>query len=428
MKPAAARAATRRGSSITILLPGQPRRVQQRQRHLGGLARAGRRFQHQPRLCGQRSADVGQQRGDGELHVRIVGATPITESPLPSGRGGFGRAMGDAGCLHGTAARSERTPGVARRVGRAAKPRAAANRSRMRSLSGEACRGPRARARGAGGYNSGMQLIDIGANLTHDSFDHDRDAVLAARTRCRRARSWSSPAPAREHSPKALELARSRIPANWFATAGVHPHHATEYTAECDAEMRALHAHPEVVAVGECGLDYFRDFSPRPAQRSAFEKQLQIAVDLAVDGIGKPLFLHQRDAHADFMAMMKQLRRPDRAGGGALLHRHPRGTVRLPRPATGTSASPAGSATNAAARTCASWCKQHPRPPADDRNRRALPAAAHAQAACRSTGATSRCSCRTSSRNWRATAARMSPPPRPTPRPPARAFFRLPAA
>ncbi|MFB5207358.1 TatD family hydrolase, partial [Stenotrophomonas sp. 3diitr2024] len=43
---------------------------------------------------------------------------------------------------------------------------------------------------------------------------------------------------------------------------GVHPHHAVEYTEECDAEMRALHAHPEVVAVGECGLDYFRDFSP----------------------------------------------------------------------------------------------------------------------------------------------------------------------
>ena len=55
-----------------------------------------------------------------------------------------------------------------------------------------------------------------------------------------------------------------------------------------------------MVAVGECGLDYFRDFSPRPAQRRAFERQLQIAVDTR-----KPLFLHQRDAHVDFMAMMK---------------------------------------------------------------------------------------------------------------------------
>src|SRR5690606_38665110 len=86
-----------------------------------------------------------------------------------------------------------------------------------------------------------------------------------------------------------------------FATAGVHPHHATEYTAECDAELRALQAHPEVVAVGETGLDYFRDFSPRPAQRRAFERQLQIGVDT-----GKPLFLHQRDAHADVVAIMKE--------------------------------------------------------------------------------------------------------------------------
>lgn len=142
-----------------------------------------------------------------------------------------------------------------------------------------------------------MQLVDIGANLTHDSFDHDRDAVLA-RARAAGVAQMVITGASREHSPQALALARQH-PGELFATAGVHPHHATEYTAECDAEMRALHAHPEVVAVGECGLDYFRDFSPRPAQRRAFELQLQIAVDT-----GKPLFLHQRDAHDDFMAMM----------------------------------------------------------------------------------------------------------------------------
>src|SRR3546814_5473245 len=97
----------------------------------------------------------------------------------------------------------------------------------------------------------------------------------------------------REHSPQALELARAH-PGELFATAGVHPHHASEYTAECDAEMRELHAHPEVVAVGEFGLDYFRDFSPRPAQRRAFEMQLQIAADLAAAGTPKPLFLPQQ--------------------------------------------------------------------------------------------------------------------------------------
>lgn len=148
-----------------------------------------------------------------------------------------------------------------------------------------------------------MDLIDIGANLTHDSFDRDRDAVLQ-RARDAGVTRMIVTGASREHSPKALELALAH-PGLLYATAGVHPHHAVEYTDECDAEMRALHAHPEVVAVGETGLDYFRDFSPRPAQCKAFERQLQISVDLAVNGVGKPLFLHQRDAHADFMAVMK---------------------------------------------------------------------------------------------------------------------------
>ncbi|WP_313253552.1 TatD family hydrolase [Stenotrophomonas sp.] len=143
-----------------------------------------------------------------------------------------------------------------------------------------------------------MQLIDIGANLTHDSFERDLDAVLE-RARAAGVVQMVVTGASREHSPQALELAR-RHPGFLYATAGVHPHHASEYTDECDAEMRALHVHPEVVAVGECGLDYNRDFSPRPAQRKAFERQLQIAVDTA-----KPLFLHQRDAHDDFIAMMK---------------------------------------------------------------------------------------------------------------------------
>lgn len=141
-------------------------------------------------------------------------------------------------------------------------------------------------------------LIDIGANLTHDSFDHDREAVLA-RARAAGVGQMVVTGACRQHSPKALALAKAH-PGELFATAGVHPHHASEYSAECDAELRALHQHPEVVAVGECGLDFFRDFSPRPMQRKAFEQQLQIAADT-----GKPLFLHQRDAHADFMAMMK---------------------------------------------------------------------------------------------------------------------------
>jgi TatD DNase family protein len=155
-----------------------------------------------------------------------------------------------------------------------------------------------------------MQLIDIGANLTHDSFERDLDAVLE-RARAAGVVQMVVTGASREHSPQALELAR-RHRGFLYATAGVHPHHASEYTDECDAEMRALHVHPEVVAVGECGLDYNRDFSPRPAQRKAFERQLQIAVDTA-----KPLFLHQRDAHDDFIAMMKNF---DGQLGPAVVH------------------------------------------------------------------------------------------------------------
>jgi TatD DNase family protein len=144
-----------------------------------------------------------------------------------------------------------------------------------------------------------MDLIDIGANLGHESFSHDLDAVLA-RARAAGVVQLVVTGASRDGSRQALALARAH-PGLLYATAGVHPHHASEYTEEADAEMRELLRAPEVVAVGECGLDYHRDFSPRPAQRRAFERQLQIAADT-----GKPLFLHQRDAHADFLAILAE--------------------------------------------------------------------------------------------------------------------------
>ena len=142
-----------------------------------------------------------------------------------------------------------------------------------------------------------MELIDIGANLGHESFAHDLDAVLD-RARAAGVAQMVVTGASREGSREALALARAH-PGFLHATAGVHPHHAVEYTAEADLELRELHRAPEIVAVGECGLDYHRDFSPRPAQRRAFEMQLQLAAD-----IGKPLFLHQRDAHDDFLAIL----------------------------------------------------------------------------------------------------------------------------
>ena len=141
------------------------------------------------------------------------------------------------------------------------------------------------------------ELIDIGANLTHDSFDRDREAVMARAHAAGVGRMIVTGA-SRDGSPKALELARAH-PRLLFATAGIHPHHATEYDGVADALLRELAGHAEVVSVGECGLDYFRNFSPVEAQRDAFAGQLAIAVDAQ-----KPVFLHQRDAHDDFVAIL----------------------------------------------------------------------------------------------------------------------------
>ena len=105
-----------------------------------------------------------------------------------------------------------------------------------------------------------------------------------------------------EGSRKAIEIARSR-PGELFATAGIHPHHATDLTSEAVSELEELAYRPEVVAAGECGLDYFRDFSPRPAQQAAFHRQLELAAR-----VRKPVFLHQRDAHEDFLAILREHR------------------------------------------------------------------------------------------------------------------------
>ncbi len=146
-----------------------------------------------------------------------------------------------------------------------------------------------------------MQLIDIGANLTHESFRRDLDAVLERASRAGVQRMIVTGA-SRAGSEHALELAQAH-PATLSATAGVHPHHAGDYGEETDARLRQLARAAEVVAVGETGLDYYRDLSPRPAQRAAFERQLAIAADLRM-----PLFLHQRDAHDDFLALLKSAR------------------------------------------------------------------------------------------------------------------------
>ena len=144
-------------------------------------------------------------------------------------------------------------------------------------------------------------MIDIGANLSHNSFAHDLDAVLTRAREHGVAQMVVTGADAQGVcAAHALAQAHPRV---LFATAGVHPHHAADFNADTEALLRAYHALPEVVAVGETGLDYYRDLSPRAAQLFAFERQLELAAVC-----GKPLFLHQRDAHADLLGCMDNVR------------------------------------------------------------------------------------------------------------------------
>ncbi len=143
-----------------------------------------------------------------------------------------------------------------------------------------------------------MELIDIGINLAHESFADDRAAVIE-RARTAGVAQLLVTGATLASSAAALELAHAH-PGRLFATAGVHPHQAGELGPAELPRLRALLAEPGIVAAGECGLDYFRDYSPRATQRTAFAAQLELAADC-----GKPLFLHQRDAHADFSAALR---------------------------------------------------------------------------------------------------------------------------
>jgi TatD DNase family protein len=144
-------------------------------------------------------------------------------------------------------------------------------------------------------------LVDIGANLCHESFRADLSSVLdrAFRAGVRQLVITGSDA---ESNRGAIALTRAH-PHSLYATAGLHPHWAAQYDADYESELKQHLAQPEVRAVGETGLDYFRDLAPRPAQQFAFERHVELAI-----ACGKPMFLHMRDAHADFHAILKSAR------------------------------------------------------------------------------------------------------------------------
>lgn len=145
------------------------------------------------------------------------------------------------------------------------------------------------------------KLIDIGANLTHDSFDVDREATLN--------RAFDAGVVQMVVTGTSVEVSQAadRLagdnPGVLFATAGMHPHHAGEFDDAALSCFRELADSGHVVAIGECGLDHFRNFSSPVDQERAFLAQLELAAELQL-----PVFLHQRDAHDAFVTILKEYR------------------------------------------------------------------------------------------------------------------------
>lgn len=154
-----------------------------------------------------------------------------------------------------------------------------------------------------------MHLVDIGANLSHESFSHDLAEVVASAQAVGIAHIIVTGTD-RDSNEAALKLSRER-PEVFSCTAGFHPHVSDGFDSDALASIRSLAAHDEVVAIGETGLDFNRNFSSRESQLKAFEAQLQLAAE-----VGKPLFLHQRDAHDEFVALLRRYR--DQISGGVV--------------------------------------------------------------------------------------------------------------
>jgi TatD DNase family protein len=144
-----------------------------------------------------------------------------------------------------------------------------------------------------------MRFIDIGVNLMNRSFNSDRERVVLEAEKsgvCPLIITGSSEASSRA----ALDYA-ALFPGKLYATSGVHPHEAKGSGGGTLAALTALAKRKECVAIGECGLDYNRDFSPRPVQKAWFIKQIELAGELSL-----PLFLHERDAFEDLYAILKE--------------------------------------------------------------------------------------------------------------------------
>ena len=156
-------------------------------------------------------------------------------------------------------------------------------------------------------------LIDTGLNLANDRFQHDIPHVLE-RAVAAEVVACVLTGTSEQASQQVLDLCRRYardFPGMLYCTAGVHPHDAKYWRNETGKVLQELLTQPEVVAVGEAGLDFNRDYSPRLVQERVFEAQLELAVSS-----GKPLFMHERDAHQRQFEMLRAYR--DRLGDGVI--------------------------------------------------------------------------------------------------------------
>ncbi len=160
-------------------------------------------------------------------------------------------------------------------------------------------------------------LVDSHCHLGDPAYDADRTAVVE---RAEAAKVGHIVVVGESVAASERAVALARADSRLSATAGVHPHEAREWSGDAAARIRELLTAPEVVAVGETGLDYHYDHSPRPAQRDAFAAQLALSAE-----VGRPVVIHARDAEADVAAMVTDAP-PDAvcvlhsfAGGDALL-------------------------------------------------------------------------------------------------------------
>lgn len=145
-------------------------------------------------------------------------------------------------------------------------------------------------------------MIDIGVNLFSSQFDGEHEDLLAAAFEAGiTALLITGTNIANSQQAQAFCEQRTQRQPACFATAGVHPHHAQEVAKHWLQDLQQLAQRSEVVAMGEMGLDYFRNFSNPSSQRQCFAAQVSLAAECKL-----PLFVHDRDASADTLQILQR--------------------------------------------------------------------------------------------------------------------------